>query len=80
MHSTRCHPADSLINTLISINRQILTFVEIQKAPLQPAATEYIHRGSIQYEFGTELLQTPVQLLRISNVEAQVSSHTGRFL
>ncbi|XP_028259820.1 vitellogenin-2-like isoform X2 [Parambassis ranga] len=52
--------------------RQALTFVEIKKTPVEPIRAEYIHRGSLQYEFGSELLQTPIQLLRISNAEAQI--------
>ncbi|XP_034035813.1 vitellogenin-2-like [Thalassophryne amazonica] len=51
--------------------KQNLSFVEIQKTPVQPINAEYVKRGSLQYQFGTELLQTPIQLLRISNAEAQ---------
>lgn len=54
------------------IHRQILTFLEIEKTPVEPIRADYLHRGSLQYEFGSELLQTPIQLLRISNAEAQV--------
>ncbi|XP_041790599.1 vitellogenin-2-like [Chelmon rostratus] len=52
--------------------KQILTFLEIAKSPVEPIRAEYLHRGSLQYEFGSELLQTPIQLLRISNAEAQI--------
>ncbi|XP_039985633.1 vitellogenin-2-like [Xiphias gladius] len=52
--------------------KQILTFMEIDRTPVEPIRAEYIHRGSLQYEFGSELLQTPIQLLRISNAEAQI--------
>uniref|UniRef100_A0A8D3C373 Phosvitin n=1 Tax=Scophthalmus maximus TaxID=52904 RepID=A0A8D3C373_SCOMX len=52
--------------------KQILTFLEIEKAPVVPITAEYLYRGSLQYEFGSELLQTPIQLLRISNAEAQI--------
>lgn len=58
------------------IHRQILTFLEIEKAPVVPITAEYLYRGSLQYEFGSELLQTPIQLLRISNAEAQVLQTT----
>lgn len=54
------------------ICRQNLTFLEIKETRSAPYSAEYVHRGSVQYEFGNELLQTPIQLLRISNVEAQV--------
>uniref|UniRef100_A0A8C3G9L2 Phosvitin n=1 Tax=Cyclopterus lumpus TaxID=8103 RepID=A0A8C3G9L2_CYCLU len=54
------------------ICRQSLTFLDIQKAPLDPVKGEYLHRGSVQYEFGSELLQTPIQLLKITNIKAQV--------
>ncbi|XP_073332773.1 vitellogenin-2-like [Pagrus major] len=52
--------------------KQSLTFLEIQNTPVEPIRAEYLHRGSLQYEFGSELLQTPIQLLRISNAEAQM--------
>lgn len=57
---------------LLYIHRQTLTFLEIEKTPVEPIRADYLHRGSLQYEFGSELLQTPIQLLRISNAEAQV--------
>lgn len=57
---------------LIYYHRQFLTFVEIEKSPVELIRADYIPRGSLQYEFGSELLQTPIQLLRISNAEAQV--------
>ncbi|XP_063747534.1 vitellogenin-2-like [Eleginops maclovinus] len=53
-------------------SKQKLTFLETAKTPLEPIRAEYLHRGSLQYEFGSELLQTPIQLLRITNVEAQI--------
>uniref|UniRef100_UPI0037E7E08B vitellogenin-2-like n=1 Tax=Semicossyphus pulcher TaxID=241346 RepID=UPI0037E7E08B len=52
--------------------KQFLTFLEIEKIPVEPIRAEYLPRGSLQYEFGSELLQTPIQLLRISNAEAQI--------
>ncbi|MED6284428.1 Vitellogenin-2, partial [Characodon lateralis] len=52
--------------------KQTVTFVDIKKTPLEPVKADYIHRGSLKYEFGTELLQTPIQLLRITNAEAQI--------
>uniref|UniRef100_A0A8D0AQ40 Vitellogenin-2-like n=1 Tax=Sander lucioperca TaxID=283035 RepID=A0A8D0AQ40_SANLU len=36
------------------------------------ADVPYVPRGSLQYEFDSELLQTPIQLLRITNAEAQI--------
>lgn len=62
------------------IHRQYLTFIEMEKAAVEPIRAEYVHRGSLQYEFGSELLQTPIQLLRISNAEAQVGSLMSRLL
>nr|AKK31327.1 vitellogenin B [Larimichthys crocea] len=52
--------------------KQILKFLEVERTLVEPIKAEYIHRGSLQYEFGSELLQTPIQLLRISNAEAQI--------
>ncbi|XP_068447342.1 vitellogenin-2-like [Clinocottus analis] len=53
-------------------SKQSLKFQEIQKAPLDPIKGQYLQRGSLQYEFGSELLQAPVQLLKITDVEAQI--------
>ncbi|XP_067452945.1 vitellogenin-2-like isoform X2 [Thunnus thynnus] len=52
--------------------KQTLTFLEIERVPVEPIRADYLHHGSLQYEFGSELLQTPIQLLKISNVEAQI--------
>nr|XP_057928817.1 vitellogenin-2-like [Doryrhamphus excisus] len=52
--------------------KQFLTFLEFAKSPVEPIRAEYLQRGSLKYEFGSELLQTPIQLLRISNAEAQI--------
>lgn len=34
---------------------------------------EFQNRGSLQYQFGSELLQLPVHLFRIKDVESQVN-------
>uniref|UniRef100_A0A3Q3AFJ4 Vitellogenin-2-like n=1 Tax=Kryptolebias marmoratus TaxID=37003 RepID=A0A3Q3AFJ4_KRYMA len=52
--------------------KQILKFLDVKMAPIEPIKADYLPRGSLTYEMGTELLQTPIQLLRISNVEAQI--------
>ncbi|KAI4828972.1 hypothetical protein KUCAC02_023037 [Chaenocephalus aceratus] len=52
--------------------KQSLVFLEVQKAPIVPTAVQYLHRGSLKYEFSTELLQTPIQLIKITNVKAQI--------
>lgn len=56
--------------------RQLLEFLKVVKTPLEPVGADYLHRGSLQYEFGSELLQMPIQLLRITNAEAQVGTIT----
>lgn len=58
------------------LSRQSLVFVEIQRAPIAPIEAQYIHRGSLKYEFSTELLQTPIQLIKINNAQAQVLFQT----
>ncbi|KAF3690857.1 Vitellogenin-1 Vitellogenin I [Channa argus] len=52
--------------------KQSLVFLEIQRANIVPIEAEYLHRGSLKYEFSTELLQTPIQLIKIINAQAQV--------
>lgn len=50
----------------------MLTLLEVKNAPTAPLAAEYLVRGSLRYEFATEILQTPIQLLKINNAKAQV--------
>ncbi|CAM4655383.1 unnamed protein product [Leuciscus chuanchicus] len=52
--------------------KQTLAFVEIEKTPVVPIKADYLARGSLQYEFSTEILQTPIQLLKISDAPAQI--------
>lgn len=53
-------------------HRQRLHFLSIVNIPLEPVKDDYLDRGSLEYVFGSELLQTPIQLLKITNAEAQV--------
>ncbi|XP_072245544.1 vitellogenin-1-like [Leuresthes tenuis] len=53
--------------------KQSLVFLEIQKVPIPSAQVEYRQRGSLKYEFSTELLQSPLQLIKISNPKAQIT-------
>ncbi|KPP59788.1 vitellogenin 1-like, partial [Scleropages formosus] len=52
--------------------RQLMTFVEAQNDPVQPIQADYLARGSLQYEFASELLQTPIQLIKVTNAQAQI--------
>ncbi|NP_001096141.1 vitellogenin 7 precursor [Danio rerio] len=52
--------------------KQTLAFVEIEKTPVVPIKADYMPRGSLQYEFATEILQTPIQLMKISDATAQI--------
>ncbi|CAJ1060689.1 vitellogenin-1-like [Xyrichtys novacula] len=52
--------------------KQSLVFLEIKRAPIVPIQAQYQHRGSLKYEFSTELLQTPIQLIKINNAQAQI--------
>ncbi|XP_076134159.1 vitellogenin-like [Alosa pseudoharengus] len=51
--------------------KQSLTFLEDERAPIVQASAEYAARGSLQYEFATEILQTPIQLIKITNPVTQ---------
>uniref|UniRef100_A0AAQ5XUS7 Phosvitin n=1 Tax=Amphiprion ocellaris TaxID=80972 RepID=A0AAQ5XUS7_AMPOC len=53
-------------------SKQTLTFLDNKNVQMQTPQVEYPQRGDLQYEFGSELLQTPIQLLKISNVKAQM--------
>lgn len=56
----------------ISFYRQTLTFIEIEQTAIVPVAEHYLHRGSVQFELAPELLRTPLQLVKITNPQAQV--------
>ncbi|CAM4655373.1 unnamed protein product [Leuciscus chuanchicus] len=44
----------------------------MDNTPVVPIKADYLARGSLQYEFSTEILQTPIQLLKISDAPAQI--------
>ncbi|NXN76786.1 VIT1 protein, partial [Himantopus himantopus] len=52
--------------------RQKLTLTDVQKHMAEVPPKEFQNRGSLQYQFGSELLQLPVHLFRIKNVESQI--------
>ncbi|KAM8887734.1 vitellogenin-like [Synchiropus picturatus] len=52
--------------------KQSLVFIEITKGPIIPINAAYIHRGSLKYEFSNELLQTPIQMVRVRNIQSQI--------
>uniref|UniRef100_A0A673KM86 Vitellogenin-like n=1 Tax=Sinocyclocheilus rhinocerous TaxID=307959 RepID=A0A673KM86_9TELE len=54
------------------LKTQTLAFVEIEKTPVVPIKADYLARGSLQYEFATEILQTPIELMKISDAPAQI--------
>lgn len=53
-------------------SRQELSFIEIQKTPIVASSAQYVDSGSLKYEFPSELFETPLQLVKISNLQAQV--------
>ncbi|XP_066503607.1 vitellogenin-like isoform X2 [Hoplias malabaricus] len=67
----------SLFNTITGAAqmkaKQTLNLLEVQNTPLSPISGLYMARGSLKYEFATEILQTPIQLLKINNAEAQIA-------
>ncbi|NWS15736.1 VIT1 protein, partial [Pachyramphus minor] len=52
--------------------RQKLILTDVQKQRAEVPPREYQNRGSLRYEFGSELLQLPVHLFKIKNVENQI--------
>ncbi|KAM9280497.1 LOW QUALITY PROTEIN: vitellogenin-1-like [Cariama cristata] len=52
--------------------RQKLALIDVQKHMAEVPPKEFQNRGSLQYRFGSELLQLPVHLFRIKNVESQI--------
>ncbi|XP_066503870.1 vitellogenin-like [Hoplias malabaricus] len=67
----------SLFNTITGAAQmkaiQTLALLEVQNTPIPSVSSRYLARGSLKYEFATEILQTPIHLLKISNTEAQIS-------
>ncbi|NXY64015.1 VIT1 protein, partial [Callaeas wilsoni] len=52
--------------------RQKLTLTDVQKQTAEVPPKEYQNRGSLRYQFGSELLQLPVHLFKIKDVESQI--------
>ncbi|NWW24186.1 VIT1 protein, partial [Falcunculus frontatus] len=52
--------------------RQKLALTDVQKQRVEVPPKEYQNRGSLQYQFGSELLQLPVHLFKIKDVESQI--------
>ncbi|NXH03722.1 VIT1 protein, partial [Loxia leucoptera] len=52
--------------------RQKLVLTDVQKQRAEVPSKEYQDRGSLQYQFGSELLQLPVHLFKIKDVESQI--------
>ncbi|NXI39881.1 VIT1 protein, partial [Galbula dea] len=52
--------------------RQKLTLTDVQKHMAEVPPKEFQNRGSLQYQFGSELIQLPVHLFRIKDVESQI--------
>nr|ABP04034.2 vitellogenin [Labeo catla] len=65
-------PLNEIHGAAIMEAKQSLAFVEIEKTPVVPVKADYLARGSLQYEFATEILQTPIQLIKISNAPVQI--------
>ncbi|NXD06927.1 VIT1 protein, partial [Nothocercus nigrocapillus] len=53
--------------------RQKLVLTDVQKQMAEVPTKEFWKRGSLQYQFGSELLQLPVHLFKIKNVESQIA-------
>ncbi|NXO38543.1 VIT1 protein, partial [Locustella ochotensis] len=52
--------------------RQKLVLTDVQKQRAEVPPKEYQNRGSLQYQFGSELLQLPVHLFKVKDVESQI--------
>uniref|UniRef100_A0A3P9D6E7 Vitellogenin domain-containing protein n=1 Tax=Maylandia zebra TaxID=106582 RepID=A0A3P9D6E7_9CICH len=56
--------------------KQSLMLLEVQTPPYAPTTppplAQYPHRGNLTYQFSTELLQLPILLLNISDIESQL--------
>ncbi|KAG9266788.1 vitellogenin-like [Astyanax mexicanus] len=61
----------SLFNTITGA-AQMKAKYDVFTGAIAPIGGDYAARGSLKYEFATEILQTPIQLLKINNAEAQI--------
>ncbi len=55
--------------------RQTLTFLDKTVSPIMPISAEYLAHGALHYEFSTDILWSPIQLIRISDPQAQVRTY-----
>ncbi|RXN00829.1 Vitellogenin [Acipenser ruthenus] len=51
---------------------QKLVLKNIKNSPVKVPETQFQNRGSLHYQFASELLQTPVQLFRTKNPETEI--------
>uniref|UniRef100_A0AAV2L2M7 Phosvitin n=1 Tax=Knipowitschia caucasica TaxID=637954 RepID=A0AAV2L2M7_KNICA len=52
--------------------KQHLKYIETKQARIVPANSEYRNRGSLKYEFSTELMQSPIRILKMSDTQEQI--------
>uniref|UniRef100_A0A3B3IE78 Vitellogenin domain-containing protein n=1 Tax=Oryzias latipes TaxID=8090 RepID=A0A3B3IE78_ORYLA len=52
--------------------KQTFVFQEIQDSSIAPISAEYHHRGSLKYEFTNDFEWTPLQLVNVTDEQAQV--------
>uniref|UniRef100_A0A3P9LGA1 Uncharacterized protein n=1 Tax=Oryzias latipes TaxID=8090 RepID=A0A3P9LGA1_ORYLA len=52
--------------------KQTLVFLEIQNNPITSIPVEYHHRGSLKYEFSKETERTPLQFVKVTDLQVQI--------
>nr|CCG55374.1 VtgABIII protein [Latimeria menadoensis] len=52
--------------------RQKLVLADIQSTPASTSQLQLLKRGTVQYQFSSELIQIPVQLLKMKNPETEI--------
>nr|AGO64301.1 vitellogenin A [Pomatoschistus minutus] len=65
-------PFNELNGAATMETKQHLKFLQIKQARIAPANSEYSNRGSLKYEFSTELMQSPIRIFKMSDTQEQI--------
>uniref|UniRef100_H3B5Y1 Vitellogenin 5 n=1 Tax=Latimeria chalumnae TaxID=7897 RepID=H3B5Y1_LATCH len=67
-------PFNELDDAAVTEARQKLVLVDIRNTPLALPQIQLQSRGTLQYQFATETLQIPIQLIRTKNPEQEIEN------
>ncbi|XP_030063303.1 vitellogenin-1 [Microcaecilia unicolor] len=65
-------PFNEKDGVVVTAARQKLELLDVRKNPPAVSESEYQNRGSLRYHFANEVPETPIQLVRTTNIQAQI--------